>query len=123
LARPDGALAIGELPWSDISAIATLGWVARAKAIACKGYYGEAKEWLAANRAPERAQRIFKAAIGAGSTADARIDVRWGTVDADNSRRYAAELVALAPNVILASACFWPNPHLWQSFYGFSFSL
>ena len=35
---------------------------------------------------------------------NARIDVRWGAVDADNSRRYAAELVALAPDVILASA-------------------
>jgi len=68
---------------------------------------------LAANRAPERAQRIFKAAIGAGSTADARIDVRWGAVDANNSRRYAAELVALAPNVFLRQR-FWPSPHLWQ---------
>jgi ABC-type uncharacterized transport system substrate-binding protein len=35
---------------------------------------------------------------------NARIDVRWGAVDADNSRRYTAELVALAPDVILASA-------------------
>src|SRR5215510_3545311 len=35
---------------------------------------------------------------------NARIDVRWGALDADNSRRYAAELVALAPDVILASA-------------------
>ena len=35
---------------------------------------------------------------------NARIDVRWDAVDADNSRRYAAELVALAPDVILASA-------------------
>src|SRR5438034_4499091 len=34
---------------------------------------------------------------------NARIDVRWA-VDADNSRRYPAELVALAPDVILASA-------------------
>jgi putative ABC transport system substrate-binding protein len=34
---------------------------------------------------------------------NARIDVRWA-VDADNSRHYAAELVALAPDVILASA-------------------
>src|SRR5215468_8896457 len=33
-----------------------------------------------------------------------RIDVRWGAVDADSSRRYAAELVGLAPNVILAAA-------------------
>src|SRR5215470_4217163 len=35
---------------------------------------------------------------------NARIDVRWGAFDADNSRRRAAELVALAPEVILVSA-------------------
>jgi putative ABC transport system substrate-binding protein len=32
-----------------------------------------------------------------------RIDYRWGAGDADSFRRYAAELVALAPEVILAS--------------------
>src|SRR5438552_3923451 len=32
-----------------------------------------------------------------------RIDTRWATGDADRGRGYAAELVALAPNVILAS--------------------
>ena len=32
-----------------------------------------------------------------------RIDYRWGAGDADNIRKYAAELVALAPDVILAS--------------------
>jgi len=31
-----------------------------------------------------------------------RIDYRWGAADADRSRTYAAELVALAPDVILA---------------------
>src|SRR5262245_33652822 len=35
---------------------------------------------------------------------NARIDVRWSAVDAENSRRYAAEVVGLAPDVILASA-------------------
>src|SRR5262249_8294928 len=35
---------------------------------------------------------------------NARIDIRWGVVDADSSRRYATELVALAPDVILVSA-------------------
>ena len=35
---------------------------------------------------------------------NARIDARWGAVDADSSRRYAAELVGLASDVILASA-------------------
>src|SRR6266516_6969763 len=32
-----------------------------------------------------------------------RIDTRWSAGDADGHRRYAAELVALAPDVILAS--------------------
>ena len=32
-----------------------------------------------------------------------RIDYRWGAGDAERFRRYAAELVALAPDVILAS--------------------
>ncbi|MGA7252653.1 MAG: ABC transporter substrate-binding protein [Pseudolabrys sp.] len=32
-----------------------------------------------------------------------RIDYRWGAGDADNIRKYAAELVTLAPDVILAS--------------------
>ena len=31
-----------------------------------------------------------------------QIDYRWGAADADRGRRYAAELVALAPDVILA---------------------
>jgi len=35
---------------------------------------------------------------------NARVDVRWGAFDADSSRHYATELVALAPEVILASA-------------------
>ena len=52
------------------SAIATLGWVARAKAIASKSYHEAAEDWLAANRAPERAQRIVKAPIGAATTGD-----------------------------------------------------
>jgi putative tryptophan/tyrosine transport system substrate-binding protein len=34
---------------------------------------------------------------------DVQIDYRWGSGDADRTRRYAAELVALAPDVILAS--------------------
>jgi putative ABC transport system substrate-binding protein len=35
---------------------------------------------------------------------NAQIDARWGAVDADSSRRYAVELVGLAPDVILAAA-------------------
>jgi putative ABC transport system substrate-binding protein len=41
-----------------------------------------------------------------GWTADrnVRIDIRWAGADADHRRKYAAELVALAPDVILASS-------------------
>jgi len=31
-----------------------------------------------------------------------RVDIRWGGGDADRIRKYAAELVALAPEVVLA---------------------
>src|SRR5262245_25795407 len=58
------------------SAIATLGWIARAKALASKTNHGTAVEWLAANRAPDQVQRVFKAAIGAGSTTDS--DLAFG---------------------------------------------
>src|SRR4249920_2063319 len=33
-----------------------------------------------------------------------QIDIRWGAVDAASSRRYAAEMVALAPDVILTAS-------------------
>src|SRR5258708_14325024 len=33
-----------------------------------------------------------------------RMDVRWSAADADHTRGYAAELVAVAPDVILASS-------------------
>jgi putative tryptophan/tyrosine transport system substrate-binding protein len=57
---------------------------------------------------PEASARVTAFAQGLqqlGWTAghNVRIDYRWGAVDADRSRRYAAELVALAPDVILAS--------------------
>src|SRR5262249_41016884 len=50
------------------SAIATLAWVARAQAVAQRFNAYEAEQFLAANRAPEQAQRIFKTALGAGTT-------------------------------------------------------
>src|SRR5262245_59986665 len=57
---------------------------------------------------PEASARVTAFAQGLqqlGWTAghNVRIDYRWGAVDADRSRSYAAELVALAPDVILAS--------------------
>jgi hypothetical protein len=71
LEASDGVIATGghAMP-PEISAIAQLGWLTRAKAIASKKSHYEAEDWLAANRAPEQARRIFKAAVGAGSTTD-----------------------------------------------------
>ena len=42
--------------------------------------------------------------LGWTEARNVRIDYRWGAADADRYRTYAAELVALAPDVILASA-------------------
>src|SRR6516165_312900 len=41
--------------------------------------------------------------LGWSDGRNVRIDTRWGADDVDRERRYAAELVALAPDVILAS--------------------
>jgi putative ABC transport system substrate-binding protein len=41
-----------------------------------------------------------------------RLDIRWGAGDADRIRKYAAELVALAPHVILASTTVTVGPLL-----------
>src|SRR5262249_53341194 len=41
--------------------------------------------------------------LGLTEGRDMRIDIRWGVGSADDARKYAAELVALAPDVILAS--------------------
>jgi len=43
---------------------------------------------------------------------NARIDIRWTAGDADRIRKYAAELVALAPDVILAPASAVTGPLL-----------
>jgi ABC-type uncharacterized transport system substrate-binding protein len=41
--------------------------------------------------------------LGMTEGRDVRIDIRWGAGSAESARKYAAELVALAPDVILAS--------------------
>src|ERR1700693_2494555 len=43
-------------------------------------------------------------ALGWTAGGNLRIDYRWGANNTDLFRRYAAELVALAPDVILATA-------------------
>lgn len=53
------------MPMPEISAVATLGWIARYKAIARKSHASEARDFMAAQRVPELVQR---AAIGAGDS-------------------------------------------------------
>ena len=43
------------------------------------------------------------AQLGWSEGRNVRIDIRWATANADELRRHAAELVALAPDVILAA--------------------
>src|SRR5262245_56691377 len=89
---------------------------------------GSAAAWPLAARA-QQAERVRRIGVLMNTTADdpegqariaalhqglqergwtlgrnARVDVRWGAFDADSSRHYATELVALAPEVIVASA-------------------
>src|SRR5215475_5437398 len=93
--------------------LATLGGAAAAWPLAARGQQPERMRRvgvlmnLTADD-PEASARVTAFAQGLqqlGWTAghNMRIDYRWGAVDADRSRRYAAELVALAPDVILAS--------------------
>ena len=42
--------------------------------------------------------------LGWNSGRNVQIDIRWGVADAASSRRYAAEMVALVPDVILTGA-------------------
>src|SRR5580692_10536124 len=41
--------------------------------------------------------------LGWSEDRNVRIDIRWGENDVDRDRKYAGELVALAPDVVLAS--------------------
>src|SRR5689334_10397458 len=66
------------------SALAVLSWLCRAQAMTRKVGRAEAANWLAAHRAPEKAQTIFKAGIAAGSTSDSTLGAE-GTVVGDFS--------------------------------------
>jgi putative ABC transport system substrate-binding protein len=41
--------------------------------------------------------------LGWNEGGNVQIDIRWGADDADRERKYAAELIALAPDILLAS--------------------
>jgi putative ABC transport system substrate-binding protein len=63
------------------------------------------------NRAADNPERQARLAafqqtlqqLGWSDGRNVRIDIRWGENDVDRSRGYAAELVALAPDIILAA--------------------
>ena len=50
--------------------------------------------------------------LGWSDGRNVRIDSRWAAGDSDRTRRYAAELIALAPDVILAPGSFTMGPLL-----------
>jgi putative tryptophan/tyrosine transport system substrate-binding protein len=96
----------------------------RREFVSLLGSVGAAWPLLARAQQPERMRRIGVLMPGAADDAEfqarmtafvqglaqlgwldgrnVRIDARWGVADADRSRKYAAELLALAPDVILA---------------------
>ena len=94
--------------------IALLGGAAAAWPLAARAQQGErmrrvgvlmnltAADDDASPRVTALAQGLQQLGWTAGR--NVRIDYRWGAVDADRSRRYATELLALAPDVILASS-------------------
>jgi putative ABC transport system substrate-binding protein len=93
--------------------IATLGGVAAAWPLAARAQQPERMRRvgvlmnLTADD-PEASARVTAFAQGlqqSGWTVghNVRIDYRWGAADADRSGRYAAELLALAPDVILST--------------------
>src|SRR6516164_5480367 len=95
--------------------ITLLGGVAVAPALTFRAVHAQPRDrvrhvgvlmGLAAND-PESQARLAAFAQGLQQSGwsigqNLRIDYRWGAGDADNMRKYAAELVALAPDVILA---------------------
>src|SRR5215831_8264132 len=93
--------------------IALLGGTAAAWPLAARAQQGERMRRvgvlmnLAADD-PEAPGRVAAFAQGLGELGwtighNVRIDYRWAANDPDGGRRYAEELIALAPDVILAS--------------------
>jgi putative tryptophan/tyrosine transport system substrate-binding protein len=64
------------------------------------------------NRARQAAFQQELQRIGWTDGGNVRIDIRWGEGDADRIRKYAAELVALAPDVILTVSAAGVSPLL-----------
>ena len=94
--------------------VAALGGAVAAWPLAARGQQGERMRRIGmlmnlAADDPESSARLtaFVQALqqlGWTDGRNARIDIRWGTADPDLYRKYAVELVALAPDVIFAAS-------------------
>jgi len=102
--------------------ITLLGGAAAARPLAARAQPGERVRRIGvlmnlAADDPEAPARVAAFAQGLGELGwtigrNVRIDYRWGAGDTEHFRRYAAELVALAPDVILASGALAVRPLL-----------
>src|SRR5262249_49231665 len=102
--------------------ITLLGGAAVARPLAVRAQPGERVRRIGvlmnlAADDPEAPARVAAFAQGLGELGwtigrNVRIDYRWGAGDTEHFRRYAAELVALAPDVILASGALAVRPLL-----------
>jgi ABC-type uncharacterized transport system substrate-binding protein len=100
--------------WKRREFITLLGGAAAAWPLATRAQQGERMRRIGvlmnlAEDDPEAKVRIAAflkglSALGWTDGRNMRIDFRWGAGDADRIRKYAAELVTLAPDVIVASA-------------------
>lgn len=88
-------------------AVAALPRSARAQQAEPMRKIGVLLWWASNNRVGQAGLAAFKKALqeaGWSEGVNARIDIRWGEENAERIRRYAAELVALTPDVVLANA-------------------
>ena len=102
--------------------ITLLGGAAAAWPLAARAQQGERMRRIGvlmgqAEDDPEAQARVaaFQQSLqrlGWSDGRNVRIDSRWAAGDADRTRRYAAELIALAPDVILAPGSFTMGPLL-----------
>jgi putative ABC transport system substrate-binding protein len=93
--------------------ITLIGCAAAAWPLAARGQQGERVRRIEvlmnfAAEDPEAQRRVTAFVqglqqLGWTDGRNVRIDMRWGASDSERNRRYAAELVELAPDVILAS--------------------
>src|SRR5262245_65287535 len=92
--------------------LASLGGAAAAWPLAARAQQGVRRVSVLMNLAvddPEVPARVAALAQGLGELGwtvgrNVMIDYRWGAGDAERNRKYAAELVALAPQVIVANS-------------------